>query len=367
MKTFPISITGASFYIFWTLLLVGKGLGMTSANPYMVKMTWVAVFFAVFKLCFTKWKKTEFIAMVILLSLGLVVFLKTLDAAALLTMMTICASKSVDLRQLFKYSFWLKAIMFVIITTLVIFNVIDSQPFIRYEGDVYTVRYGLGYGHPNAAHYTFFIICVLFFLTYRNMKTIYFVLLECYNIFLFSFTVSRTGFLLTSLLILCNWAIKSKVVYRLFCKFGNLLSFIYVILAVLSFATPLFVNVIVSEYAGLGTALSRLKTGTAVVINNVISLFGNGGITTDYGFIFIGYQYGLIILIIYILGNTLLLRKFLKKHYLAEFFILVIYALYTMLESYSASILMNTSLLLLSLLLYSENSAEYLKKDFEKK
>ena len=362
MSKTEISITRLLFYIFWTLLLIGKGLGMTSANPAMVTITWVAIFFAIFKLFLSKWEKQELIVTGVLLILGLAIFGKTRDAAVLLTIMAICASKDIDLRQLFKYSFWLKLLMFVTRTSLAIANVIDRQILIRYDsGDVHTIRYALGYGQPNATHYTLFMICVLLFLAYRNLKTWIFALFELYNIFIFSYTNSRTGFLMTSLLILCVWAIKSRTVYRLFCSFGKPLCYSYVMLAILSFATPYFINKILSRYAGFGTALSRLITGTAVILKNTISLFGSGNVKTDFGFVFIGFQYGLIVLLIYIIANTILMKVFFKNEYYVEFFIMLIYAVYTMVESYSASILMNASLILLSLLLYAHNRDDYLQ------
>ena len=48
-----------------------------------------------------------------------------------------------------------------------------------------------------------------------------FILLELYNIFIFSYTNSRAGFLMASLLVLCVWAIKSKVIYKIFKSFGK--------------------------------------------------------------------------------------------------------------------------------------------------
>ena len=93
---------------------------------------------------------------------------------------------------------------------------------------------------------------------------------------------------------------------------------------------------------------------------NTLTLFGSGNIRTDYGFVFIGFQYGLVILLIYILANTALMKEFFRQRYYIEFFIVLIYAIYTIVESYSASILMNTSLILLSILLYQNNKNTYL-------
>lgn len=360
MNKLTIPITKLLFYIFWTLLLIGKGLGMTSSNPIMVSITWIAIIFAAFKLIATKWKKQELVVSGVLLILGLIVFMKTRDAAVLLTIMTICAAKDIDLRELFKYSFWLKFGMFFVRTSLALVNVIDRQVLVRYDsGDIHTVRYALGYGQPNATHYTLFVIYVLLFLSYKNLKTWMFVLLEIYNAFIFSYTNSRTGFLMTSLLILCVWAIKSKAIYMIFKSFGRPLCYSYLFLAVLSFATPYFINIIM-KYAGLGTFLSRFKTGAAILTTNTLTLFGSGNIRTDYGFVFIGFQYGLVILLIYILANTALMKKFFRQQYYIEFFIVLIYAIYTIVESYSASTLMNTSLILLSILLYQNNKNMYL-------
>ena len=80
-------------------MLIGKGLGMTSSNPAMVAITWVATVFAISKLIATKWKKQELVISGILLILGLLVFIKTRDAAVLLTIMSICAAKDIDLRK----------------------------------------------------------------------------------------------------------------------------------------------------------------------------------------------------------------------------------------------------------------------------
>lgn len=359
MNKLTISVTKISFYIFWTLLLVGKGLGMTSSNPEMVAITWVAIVFAIFKLIATKWGKRELIRSGALLMLGMLIFMKTGDAAVLLTIMSICSAKDINLRDLFKYSFWLKFGMFFVITLLALANVIDRQVLVRYDlGDIHTVRYALGYGQPNATHYTLFVICVLLFLSYKNLKTWILILFEFYNGFIFSYTNSRTGFLMTSLLILCVWAIKSKVLYKIFKSFGKPLCYSYIFLAVLSFVTPYFINALM-QYTGLGTFLSRFKTGTAVLTTNTLTFFGIGNITTDYGFVFIGFQYGLIVLFIYMLANTSLLKNFFKQEYYIEFFVILIYAIYTIVESYSASILMNTSLILLSTLLYQNNKNMY--------
>lgn len=358
-----ISLTKASFYIFWTLLLLGKGLGMTSSDPVMVSITWVALVFAFLKLITTKWEKRELVISGILLMLGLLIFVKTRGTAVLLSIITICASKDLDLRKLFRYSFWLKFGMFIVITSLALANVIDRQTLVRIDsGSIHTVRHALGYGHPNATHYTLFVIYVLLLLAYKNLKTWIFALLELYNIFIFWYTNSRTGFLMTSLLVLCAWAIKSQVICRMIESFGKPFCYSYLLLAVISFAAPYYLNALTSFVKNdrFNTFLGRFQTGTAVLTTNTLTLFGNGSIDTDSGFVFIGFRYGLIALLMYLLAATVLLKKFLERKYYMEFAIVLLYGAYTMLESYSASVLMNVSLILFSVLLYQNNKDMYL-------
>lgn len=86
-----VSITELTFMLFWTLLLVGKGLGMSSSDSVMVLITGVAIIFAILKMVFSKWKRQELIIIVGLSVLGLLVFVKSKDAAVLLTIISICA------------------------------------------------------------------------------------------------------------------------------------------------------------------------------------------------------------------------------------------------------------------------------------
>lgn len=361
MRKTRISIATMTFMIFWTLLLVGKGLGMSSSNSMMITMTWIAVAFAGTKLFLSSWKRDELIIACVLLLIGLLVFVKTHDAAVLLTVLSICAVKDIDLHTLFKYSFWLKCSLFIVRTSLAIANVIDSQILVRFDsGDIHTVRYALGYGQPNATHYTLFVIYVLLFLSYKSLKTWTFVIAELYNCFIFLYTNSRTGFIITSLLTFCVWIIKSKIISKLFYLFGKPLCYIYIWLTAFSFSAPFFIEKLLKyDSPHLGTALSRFRTGTTVLTSNTITLLGIGGIKTDFGFVFIGYQYGLIVLMLFVIANTVLMKLFFKRKYFIEFFIILIYSLYTIAESYSASILMNTSLILISILLFRNNRGMY--------
>lgn len=97
----------------------------------MVTITWAAIVFAILKMIFSKWKKQELVITGILLVLGLLVFVKSRDAAVLLTIISICAAKNIDLNGLFKYSFWLKFGMFLTRTMLALKAKIERLHTIR--------------------------------------------------------------------------------------------------------------------------------------------------------------------------------------------------------------------------------------------
>ena len=150
----PTCFANTLFYLFWTLLIVGKGFGMTANNRPMRILTWIGISLAILKMAVEKWKKNELIISMALIVAGILVYVFSQDAAVLLTVIVICGTKGIDLHFLFKYSFWIRLILFLSVSTLAIFNVIDRELLIRYDsGNVHTIRYALGYGHPNATHY----------------------------------------------------------------------------------------------------------------------------------------------------------------------------------------------------------------------
>ena len=343
------SMASASIYIYWLILLIGKGLGFSSADEIFRNMVFIAIPFVAIKLLISKWTKKDLIICISFNVLGILIWFFSKDADILLTTLTITACKDENLYNLLKLSFWVKGIMFVIVTSLAILGVTDMQLDPRYySSSVFDVRYALGYGQPNTAQYTLFIIIVLAVLCYhKKMNIFHYSILLSYSIFIYQYTDSRTGIIMSVAFLLFTYYAerKSGFVLRSILKICG--EYAYIIGAIISF-TICFMFIKIPLLSSFGTLSSRFKTGTSTLLNNNISFFGIPNIETDFGYINILYGSGLIFFIVFLIGMTQLNKKFIKQNMYIETITLIIYAIYTLAESYSSSILMNVSLLFLT-------------------
>lgn len=352
-----MDVSSTAFYIYWIILLVGKGMGFTSSDLVFQYMATVAVTFVAMKLLTSKWSKNELITCIMMNLIGIVQYLFSKDVSVLLTMLTITACKDIDIYKLLKLSFWIKGIMFVLVTSLAIHGVIDKQLIRRYySSDIYETRFGLGYGHPNTTQYTLFVILVLAVLVYHHkMKFYHYALFLLFCVYIYQYTLSRTGLIMSVLVAFLSYAIDRKggfVLRRVFKYVGE---YSYVIGAIVSFIICyLFSKSAVLQ--SLGTLSSRFMTGTSTIRTNSLTLFGNPNIDTDFGYIKILYENGVVVLFLFLLSMTLLIKKCIRNNMYIETMVLILYAVYTCAEAYTASVLMNVGLLLVVWIIYPKNA-----------
>lgn len=349
------------FYIFWSILLIGKGLGYTNKDSIFVYMTYFSLIFAALKLVFTKYTMKELIVVIILHLIGIIVWRCSNSTTVLLTIIVLVSCKDIQMKNLFKYSFWVKTLFFICVTTLAILNVIDPGKIERLVNGVYLgIRYCLGYGHPNSCQYTLFTIFILFIYAYKEKINLYHILIMAlYNYFIYTYTDSNTGFMLCNLII-AYLVIKKTYIHKYFEKIMYFCcDYIYILLVPISFICC-YLSSEVGMLNNLGTLSARFWTASAIIKNYPFSLFGTLTTETDFGFIKIIYSYGLIITILYVLGHTFLLKYLKKKKLTFEYFSIVLLAIYSLLESYSMSILMNATLFMF--LYFTEFNSKYEKE-----
>lgn len=351
-----LNIANLNFYIFWTILLLGKGMGYVSGNWQFRAMTWMAIVFISIKLCLTDWKYKELLFCFFLNLIGIGVFYCSKDASILLTILTITGLKNINLINLFKLSFWIKGMLYISRTSLAILGIIDPQKMVRSDlGDIHTVRYGLGYGQPNSTHYILFSIVVLCVLAYgKKLKVHHYFLLEIYNVFIYHYTNSRTGLLMTTALIF-----GSVIVLKGNHKFLKLVTKfisdkIYIFCSLVSFLI-IFLFSTQTWLLSLQTLSGRFITGYMVLTQNKISLLGSPDIVTDFGYINILYADGLIVFCLFLIAYTKITYFLQKKSIFPPLLVMICYAIYTLSEAYTTSILMNMSIIYLAIILYPDD------------
>ena len=351
-----IKIDNLLFYIFWGALMFGKAFGLTSSDILFQRLTWIVVIFAIVKLVITTYKKNNLITIILLNIIGILVWFFSGNTTVLLTTIAISSMENIDFDSVCRFSFWILASLFVFRTTLAIAGVLDIQKRYYYgiNGNI-RIRYGLGYANPNTAHFMVFIIFVLCVLTYKyRLKIYHYVIMEVYNIFLYSYTNSRAGIIVVTLFIILNtlqlYKYPRKMLYGILKCCANKAFIITSIASIV--VVQLFWRI--DLLRSWGTFSSRFSTAFSVMGKNSITLFGNSGITTDFGMVNFLYADGLIFFILFVVGYYFLLKRYNRQEDIYFMIACCCYATYCLCESYADSVLMNVTLLMFGEFIYNK-------------
>lgn len=339
-------------YIYWSMLTIGKGFGLTSRDTSYIFLTVGAMPFLLCKILLTQWSGREVIVCAALVVLSGCIYLASGTMTIMLTVLTIIGLKDVCLTQFLKYTGWLKATLFILVFGMAYFGVIDNQMLVQFHdgGTWHRERYGMGMGMPNATHYILFDIFALFVLAYRDrLRWYHFLLFFLVNCCVYSYTDSRTGFLM--IVILSFLTIVARYLFVAENVLLQIAVLIYPVLTIFSMMIP-WLLMKIPFLSQLGTFSSRFLTAQAIMNTSQITLWGQPGIITDFGIISILYSNGPIALVLFVAGFTWLMYYFKKHRMKEEIIVSICYAGYTVLESYSASILMNMMLLYFSIILF---------------
>lgn len=361
-KNKKVKIGNINFYIFWIILLIGKGMGYTSLDQEFWILSFFSIPFALGRLFLTRWYPKEIIRLIVMNLIGIAILISSRTEYAFLSIVVITLCKDIDLGHLFKMTLWIKGSMFVVRTTLAMLGKLEGSVGYRYyESGSFTVRYGLGYGHPNTTHYTLFIIIILAIIVYyKRMKLYHYIMLFVYNLFIFHYTNSRAGVIMTSFCIVLCYIVCNKGNKKIRRMIGWAGQYVSIACTVFSFIIAfLFANSLWLQ--SFGTLSSRFMTGADVLKRYQISLFGTQDVVTDFGYIGVLYGSGVVFFLLYIAGMCILGNKMKKKDMYLESTVLILYSVYMLVEAYSASINMNISLFYMAWLIYPKYETSWMK------
>lgn len=218
-------------------------------------------------------------------------------------------------------------------------------------------RYNFGFSHANMCHYSFWVvIAVGTLLLKEKMKWWYLVIAEVLNLVLYQFTISRTGFLVSSffiIMVLVGMVVKEK-------WFDNLVLFggvsTQIVVCVISWLAAKYGTW--GKYQGLLTLVNRLLTRRVEMAGWMtseyqLSLFSDQSVNLQYvdmGYVKLAFDYGLVYYSLYILLTILLLIKCYREQRRSESIFLITLILYNFIESVQASNIYCTQSFLIILL-----------------
>lgn len=201
-----ITMAEIAYLLYFAVMLTAKAVGLYEGQMlYNVCLVIGALFFAV-KLVLTKSSLFEYIIIILLLTLGFAVYKSSGEKSLLIFLTMMLGMKGLSADRVFKVGavIWVTAFV-----TLYILSVVGVIPEVAYtldrNGWPPILRHSLGYPHPNTLHITYFILTIFVIYSLKKLSKKYMtalaIVLMLGNCYVFMYSLSRNGFLITSLYI----------------------------------------------------------------------------------------------------------------------------------------------------------------------
>lgn len=202
-KKIELSIGEILFYIFWAVMAFSKGMGwyegMFSYNLCLV----LSMLCICLKIIWEKHSLSELLVIVLLVTLGVAVYLCSGEKAPLIYIFLVIGMKNISVDRVFKLGLFVWLFCFGYRGFIEVTGISKGFVFAHEKlGLGVILRWGFGYPHPNVMHITYaVIVAFILYLTKKRGKELLklLVLLFVGNCIVFLYSVSYTGFLLTSI------------------------------------------------------------------------------------------------------------------------------------------------------------------------
>lgn len=351
------------YFICWIILVIGKGLNFSGESVQMQLLVIISIIIGFVGIIRNKYTKKELMIVVALIGLGVITTIFCKKVTILLSIVIICLGKNQNLNKLIKISFWIKLVLMCGTVILALNGELGTTTMYMTRYGVVYNRNGLGLGHANIAQMTLFICVIMFLYAYwEKINIVLLVLIILSDIYFYNYTFSRTGFLIT--LAIPFLVVLYKSTRFNFCKkiLTRVLVYIYVWLPVFCFVVSLCYKV-----SGLSRKLnylisSRFSAGYYYLLKYPFSLFGNyidnDVYPLDNSYFYTYVAFGSIVLVMYLVFSTKLMKKFERENRYCEIVLLSVIALYSVAENSFTNITMNFTLLFFSELIYKPVGCE---------
>lgn len=334
-------LSGKASIFFWLGFAIELFIMITGFSifeiPFRGRLTHLAFFLFGIKIMLSNYKKTEWIIIIFLGIIATISYLNIGDEWVLRIVVMILASKGISFHQMIKWIFFISLIGLLSVVLLSVLGIAGDMNLTADfgRGGIET-RWCLGFSHPNNLHGTVWYVLAAGLLYRKGIKLFQAIILTIINLVLYSFTVSRTGFLVAEIMIvgalIYLYFPKIKKI-RLFYHMGGLGSLFLVAISIYSAAFGVKHNLWLYKLSQLLT--DRLESLIWWEDFNSWTLFGAEfeKEPVDIGFITIVSNYGYVILGIYLIAILLLIYDELKKEKFIEFLVLMTCVFYTFMES----------------------------------
>lgn len=264
------------------------------------------------------------------------------DDDLLIVVLTVFALNKIELNRLVKYYTIIMVLFFILVVghSLITRENIGIYAGFRFERG-YEYRYTFGFIHPNSLQGMYMrMTCGLILTEWgKSNKRLKYILLEIINIILFSFSDSRTGFIVTTVVLIM--AFFTDDIIRIFSKKFFLYSMCFMGLGIIIFTLIASVFYKKSELLRWISSLinGRFDFANRFLDRYPVRMFGIDIdeyariLTLDCGIMNTLLHYGIVVFIVSILIYMIGIRRMWKKNYYIGMVVTGGYIMYSVLEN----------------------------------
>lgn len=210
-----VKLSELCFYLFFVLLLFAKGIGLYDGQTEFKIFFVLALAGWTGKMLLDTYSVREAFLCIALVLLGGGIYLVSREKGALIVVLLLCGMRNVDIRRIFRVGAFTWGISFGSLFVLTSLHVVDSAFKVHDRlGMGRVIRWSLGYAHPNVLHISYFVlICFVLYLLQDRLRFYHLLLLEAGNLYVFMYSLSTTGFLISTacLILAFYWNVKKHL------------------------------------------------------------------------------------------------------------------------------------------------------------
>ena len=365
MKLYKIKRTDF-FLIFVYFNIFCKGIGLANDSLFYKSLIIIVIVALLYKVMGEGYTKKELLFMIIIIFIGGGTFLKTGKPTLFLTCMCIVGMKNIDIDKLFHSMLIIRGTTFVALVILALSGIIENQSIQMWRSGGMDTRYALGFSHPNSLHLSLFILVNLYiYVRYKRINILDYLFLSAVNLFIYQYSLSRTGVVVVflQLIFLLISKIKINIIKSMMiksCKYIFGFMFLTSFICAYLYGKSSFVTGLDVLFNG------RLKFSNYYITNYGFTLLGNNIIGDanalfDNGYLYLYIQFGLLGVILISRLIFLACKYTEKTNDLCKAIIINGYLIYIFTESFSPNIFMNNMLFFAIPVIYTIKNSKVIK------
>lgn len=363
-RTKKIPLEEILYFGFFLLLSVTKGFGLYDGQKLFLLMVTPALFCGLFKVLITPYTRKQWVITGALLLMTVLIYYQSREKGILFIMFMILGMKNISLGKVMRTGLWIWSLCAVLLSAFSFFRLEHTiYRVVRKMGMGHLFRWSLGFTHPNILHITYFVLCAfIIYALAERYRSKHFVLLMLGNILVFFYSVSFTGFGITTIFLVGELYVRFRPKFSLWEKaavslvlpicilFSFLLPWLYAVQAAAGQLSPWLEK--------LNSALNtRILLASQYMSPEYMSLFGSevalqklpyGSIDSSYMWCYINY--GLIPFLLFMTAYMILVVDACRKQKTREAVMVICF----LIAGFTEQLLFNTSFKNITLLFLGE-------------